>query len=82
MVETNPERSDVTVLRVSATQAASDLGNPRVANMVMLGAYLEHTRALNPESVFSALEDRRMRPELVKLNRLALDAGRSLATCA
>jgi len=82
MVETNPERSDVTVLRVSATQAASDLGNPRVANMVMLGAYLEHTRALNPESVFSALEDRGMRPELVKLNRLALDAGRSLATCA
>ncbi len=80
MVKKVPPRSDITILWVPATQAANDIGNPKVANIVMLGAYLQESRLLNPDSVLAALADRGMRSELLKLNRLALQVGRGLVT--
>ncbi len=79
MVKTGPERKDIKVVWVPATEAANDLGNARVANMVMLGAYLQETHALDPESVLRSLKEHGMRPDLLKFNRLALQVGRGLA---
>jgi 2-oxoglutarate ferredoxin oxidoreductase subunit gamma len=79
MVKKPPLRSDLTVIWVPATQAASDLGNPRVANMVMLGAYLRESQVLNPESVLASFKEHGMREDLLKLNRLALHTGRDSA---
>ena len=39
------------------TDAAKEVGNQKVANMVMLGAYLQVTGAVNDESVLSALAE-------------------------
>ena len=80
MVNGIPERSDVRVLSIPATEAAKDIGNPRVANMIMLGAYIEATHAVNAESILSSLTAHGMRPELLKVNREALEAGRRLAS--
>jgi len=80
MVNSIPERSDVKILAIPATEAAKDIGNPKVANMVMLGAYIETTHAVGAESVLSSLTEHGMRPDLLKVNREALDAGRRLVS--
>jgi 2-oxoglutarate ferredoxin oxidoreductase subunit gamma len=78
MVRKKPERSDIKILWVPATDAAKDAGNPKVANMVMVGALLQETRALEPESVLSSLSEHGLRPDLIKINRVALQIGRGL----
>jgi len=80
MIKTTPDRSDIRIIRVPATEAANHMGNAKVANMVMLGAYLDLTRALNPESIVSSLAEHGLRSDLVELNRRALQAGRQLVS--
>jgi 2-oxoisovalerate ferredoxin oxidoreductase beta subunit len=78
MVKRAPERTDLKVVPVPATEAANGLGSAKVANMVMLGAYLEETRVLDPESVLAALADHGIKGELLRFNRQALQVGRDL----
>ena len=49
------ERDDVNVLALNFTSAADELGDPRAANMVMLGALLEISDALPQASIDAAL---------------------------
>jgi 2-oxoglutarate ferredoxin oxidoreductase subunit gamma len=74
-----PERADVRIIGVPATDTAKNLGNTKVANMVMLGAYLGVTGAVEPESIVSSLAEHGMRADLIRANREALEAGRKLA---
>jgi 2-oxoisovalerate ferredoxin oxidoreductase beta subunit len=78
MVTTKPSRTDIRIVEVPVTDAAKEVGNPKVANMVMLGAYLQVTGAVNDESVLSALAEHGLRADLIELNRKALQAGRAL----
>jgi 2-oxoisovalerate ferredoxin oxidoreductase beta subunit len=78
MVKKGPDRRDIKMVWVPATEAANNLGNAKVANMVMMGAYLQETHALDPESVLATLNAHGMRPDLLKFNRLALQVGRGL----
>jgi 2-oxoglutarate ferredoxin oxidoreductase subunit gamma len=68
------------VVRIPATDAAKDLGNPRVANMVMLGVYIEMTRAVDAESILASLAADGMDAGLLRQNGLALQFGRGLAS--
>lgn len=47
LVKYTPKRKDINVYLVPASELARKIGNPKVANMVMLGAYLEITQLLN-----------------------------------
>ena len=78
MIPNRPARTDIRVVEVPATDAAKDMGNPKVANMVMLGAYLQLTGAVEGESVISSLVAHGLRPDLVEINRRAIQAGRAL----
>jgi 2-oxoisovalerate ferredoxin oxidoreductase beta subunit len=78
MVTTKPNRTDIRIIEVPVTDAAKEVGNPKVANMVMLGAYLQVTEAVNDESLLSSLAEHGLRADLVELNRKALKAGRAL----
>jgi len=79
MVTSRIDRTDIRVVSVPATDAAKEeVGNPKVANMVMLGAYLQLTSAVEDESVLAALAEHGFRADLVELNRKALKAGRAL----
>jgi len=78
MVATRPARTDIRIVEVPATDAAEEVGNPKVANMVMLGAYIQLTRAVDDESILSSLSAHGMRPDLLEVNRKALQAGRAL----
>jgi len=50
-------RKDVTVVPVPSTNIAGDMGNPKSANMVMLGAFIAKTGILRKRSIFSIFDD-------------------------
>jgi 2-oxoisovalerate ferredoxin oxidoreductase beta subunit len=79
MVDNASGRSDVQIVRVPAYEAAVNLGNVKAANMIMLGAYLEVTRAVDQESVLAAFVERGTRPAVMKSNREAIEMGRKIA---
>lgn len=74
-------RSDIQVVPVAATDEAIALGNPKVANMVALGALLGATGAVEAGSLEKAL--RKVlgpgKERLVPLNMKALQRGMELA---
>jgi 2-oxoisovalerate ferredoxin oxidoreductase beta subunit len=80
MVQDLPDRSDIRIVRVPAYEAAADLGNAKAANMVMLGAYLEVTRAVEQESILVAFAEHGIKPGMLQKNREAIEKGRQLAS--
>jgi 2-oxoglutarate ferredoxin oxidoreductase subunit gamma len=76
-----PTRTDVTVVPVAAEFQASKLGNLKVKNMVMLGAFLNVCQVVTVHSVITALTH--VLPEryhhLVEINKQALLSGEQMA---
>lgn len=80
MISEEPARDDVINVPVPANEIADRLGNPKVANMVMLGALLGHGCAISKEAVLAALPAAlKSRPELIELNKKAIEAGMEVA---
>ncbi len=67
-------RADVRAVALPFTRFADEMGNSKVANMVMLGALLEATALLEEDRVAAAL--RRLVPKHCDLNLAALAQGR------
>ena len=83
IVSDKVNRDDVKVFYISATERALKLGDGRVAGLVLLGAYLEVTRAIPLELVEKALEKKLKggRGEtLLSLNKQALRDGARLVS--
>lgn len=71
------EREDVKTVYVPCEDIAYELGNPKVANMVMLGAYIGATGALKKETVEKMIHEMFTGPKakLIPLNLAALQRG-------
>jgi Pyruvate/2-oxoacid:ferredoxin oxidoreductase gamma subunit len=70
-------RDDLRVIPLPATEIADKIGNTKVANVVMLGAYLALSNLLPDSAVLSAINEKaHSRPGLAELNARALLAGR------
>ncbi len=71
------KRADLNAIYVPCAALADKVGNPKVGNMVMLGAYIAATGVLKRETVRAII--RQMftgsKAKLVDLNFQALDAG-------
>jgi 2-oxoglutarate ferredoxin oxidoreductase subunit gamma len=77
LIEAEPARDDVAVVRVACTSEAAALGDDRLAGVIGLGALLAHEPAVQPSTlrrVVSALGGRAGR-ELAEQNRRALARG-------
>lgn len=77
------ERSDVDVFYLPATSAALEMGSAQVANLVLLGAYLEKTKAVSLDLIDKALDQRLTggrRESYLPLNKKALREGAKLMT--
>ncbi len=74
-------RKDINIVEVPANDIAKDLGNSKVANMVMLGAYLAKKDFISidivKESLSKVLSARRH--NLLLMNEEALDIGASIS---
>ncbi len=72
------ERSDFNAHLVPASGMAEEIGNIRVANMVMLGAMVARTGMVELSSLEKAIREvTGKRPELLELNLKAIQAGSS-----
>lgn len=80
LIEKKTSRDDVRVYYIPANDIAVELGNPKVANIVMLGAYLELTKVVKPETVIKALKKifGEAKAHLITLNEGALKRGAEL----
>lgn len=77
IIDKKAERSDINAYYVPCNDVAEQLGNPRVANMVMLGAYIAKTKCVDIEDVLKALLYKlgEKKAHLIPLNREALLKG-------
>lgn len=64
------------IVCLPASEIADQIGSAKVANVVMLGAILEETECLTPETAMRVIEDTVRNPKLLELDRKALLAGR------
>ena len=64
------------VICIPAAEIADKLGSTKATNIVLLGALLEETECLSPETAISLIETKLKRVELLEINRQALAAGR------
>ena len=76
-----PSRTDIEVIGLPAIEEAHRLTSKQVANVVLLGAFLERRPVVKPENVITAL--RKVLPphrqHLLPINEKALLRGRELA---
>jgi len=79
LIDRGSKRDDLTVIKVPANQLAADLGNPRGANMVALGAYLGATDAVSLDEVIEVIRETfAARPAVIDVNIEALRTGYAL----
>jgi 2-oxoglutarate ferredoxin oxidoreductase subunit gamma len=76
-----PTRTDIEILSIPANDEAQKLGKKQVANMILVGAFLEKKPIVKIENILNALK--KVLPErhhhLIPLNEQALFLGSKLA---
>jgi 2-oxoglutarate ferredoxin oxidoreductase subunit gamma len=77
LIERSAKRSDVKALLVPCNDIAKELGNPKVANMVMVGAIVAASGVVKIESVLQVLAKKifKNKPEVMQLNEQAIRRG-------
>jgi 2-oxoisovalerate ferredoxin oxidoreductase beta subunit len=66
----------VQAISVPAAEIADLIGSAKTTNIVMMGALLEATRCLSPETALRVLGDKVKKLDLLEFDRKALTAGR------
>jgi len=68
------------IIKIPANELAKDIGNSRIANMVMLGAYLANNKYVSIKTVKESLPKvlSVRRHKLIKINEEALDIGAAI----
>ena len=77
LVDRKAERTDIEAIYVPANDIANELGNNKVANMVMLGAYIEVAHAVTVDTVMNNLKAMfgERKAHLLPINREAIERG-------
>jgi len=80
-IVTPPSRTDIEVIAIAGNEEAQKLNKKQVANMILLGAFLEKVPLVSIDSILKAL--RKVLPErhhhLIPVNEQALNRGKELA---
>lgn len=81
LIDEKSKREDVDVYYIPANEVANELGSNKMANMVMLGAYLEVTKAAGVESISDGFTKvfGEQRAHLLPMNMKALEKGGEIA---
>jgi 2-oxoglutarate ferredoxin oxidoreductase subunit gamma len=81
LVTRRSDRDDIRAIYIPATDAATELGNVRLANVICLGALVQATSIVPLEAVSQALDDHlpQRHRDLLDLNKAALRKGADLA---
>ncbi len=77
IVKSEITRTDVKVVKVPVTEMALEMGNAKVLNIIMLGAYVGYTQVVPEDVVWNTIEHKLgKKPKLLPLNKAGL-RGRS-----
>ncbi len=81
MIENDPPRDDIDVLAIPADDLARELGSPKSANMVALGAYIAKREILDPDQVIQNLSKvlAKRYHQTIPINQKALLRGAKFA---
>lgn len=83
LIDVTSGRDDITEILVPANDIAIKLGNPKVANMVMLAAYVAATDIVKFEHLEKMLDSKMGRKKsLLEINHAAIAEGRKLVAKA
>ncbi len=75
IVDRKVKRKDVKVVYIPLTKMASDLGMAAVANMILIGAYLEYTKIMDPDVAKKGVRKNLKKKKFVDINMKAIDEG-------
>ena len=75
LIDVKPSRNDVEIMEIPATKMADELGNTRIANMVILGALVGYTAILNKNTLIDTLPYIITRQRLIEINKKAVENG-------
>jgi 2-oxoglutarate ferredoxin oxidoreductase subunit gamma len=76
MVNRGAHRKDIEALSIPATEIAKVIGEPKIANMVMLGALVAKTSFIKMETLVKVVEETlQHKTQLIPLNIAALTRG-------
>jgi len=77
LIRSRSERDDITAVYVPANDLAAELGNVKMANVILLGAMLGTREILPLESVKRTLDEHipQRRRHIIEPNKRALDRG-------
>lgn len=80
LIDRAPERTDIRVIAVPANELGEEVGSDKVANMVVLGAYIKARGTVSFETVGQCLAEvlPARRHDLIPLNLEALKRGAEL----
>ena len=71
------------VIKVPIIEIAKELGNPKVANIVALAAFVARSRIVDFDKLMAAVKGKLAKKEaLIPLNMKALETGRKVALAA
>lgn len=77
LIDIRPKRSDIKVIPVQANDIAVELGNSKVANMVMLGTIIKNTNVVSFDTIISLLQKTfsGKKQGLIAVNKAAIERG-------
>ncbi len=77
LVDKRSNRKDITIIEVPASQIATEIGEPKISNSVILGVFIELSKAVSIDSVIEALKSvlPERRHNLIPANKIALEKG-------
>jgi 2-oxoglutarate ferredoxin oxidoreductase subunit gamma len=78
IIDIIPTRKDITVYEIPAGEISEELGNPRAANLVMMGALLKKIGLVSPEIFLKSLETimgGQKKSSVMEVNKKAFSAG-------
>ena len=77
LTERDPKRTDIESVKIPATDIATELGNVKIANMVLLGAFLKKTNLLDLNKTIEILPKAfpKNKQDLIEINIKALKKG-------
>jgi 2-oxoglutarate ferredoxin oxidoreductase subunit gamma len=80
IIEARPTRKDLEICEIPAGKIATELGNPRVQNIVVMGAYIKKTGLISPDAYLKSLKKivGEKKKSIMDVNRKAFAAGYDL----
>lgn len=77
LIKNPPQRRDIGIIQINATDIAEELGSSQVANMVMIGALIGRTGIISLDTAIGALREiiPEHKKEIILINETALRRG-------